>query len=296
MLRKIVLRMLPFILLTPSIVTLADNGSVENSPKGFEDQYKELIAPFRKGDVQGFQAVLDGFKIPSNWFVETFGPAQGPLLEKFYGEQHDYFKKTVQDRFDSFGKQYTPYLHIELKADMPPPKTAPAPPPASVKPIPPVQKFVIKYSIAVPTRSSGGGVDVGHSAATWEDGYIYVDGKFRYFGSGAYPFWDPPESRKLDPCGKGGKPTGGEVIQRVEPVYPEEAKQKHVEGIVGLRVTVNVDGTVRRVEIIYGDPLLYEAAGRAVVQWKYSPFMNCGKPVEMKTIERLKFPPAEAAQ
>jgi TonB family protein len=293
--RKTIFRVLPFLLLIPAVFALADNEAVPNSPKGFDDQYKELLKAFKKGDDAGFQAVLDGFKIPPAWFAETFGAVQGPLLEKFYGEQHEYFENATQTKFKRFEKKYSPYLHTNLSEDMSPPKPVPAPPPTSVKPIPPVQRFVIKYSIAVPTRTSGG-VDVGHSEDRWMDGYIYVDGKFRYFGSGAYPFWDPPESRKLDPCGKGGKPTGGQVTNRVEPVYPEEAKQKHVEGIVGLRVTVNVDGSVRRVEILYGDPLLYEAAGRAVVQWRYSPFMNCGKPVEMKTIERLKFPPAEAAQ
>jgi TonB family protein len=75
----------------------------------------------------------------------------------------------------------------------------------------------------------------------------------------------------------------------VAPNYPEEAKQKHIEGIVKARVTVAKDGSVKDVEIIEGDPLLVDAAKQAIMRWHYTPFMNCGQAVEMRSMEHVKF-------
>jgi hypothetical protein len=48
---------------------------------------------------------------------------------------------------------------------------------------------------------------------------------------------------------------------------------------------------VKNIQIASGSPLLVDAAKQAVMQWRYSPFMNCGQPVEMRTVEELTFPP-----
>jgi hypothetical protein len=45
------------------------------------------------------------------------------------------------------------------------------------------------------------------------------------------------------------------------------------------------------VKIIKGNPLLVDAAREAAIQWRYTPFMNCGQPVEMGSFEHVKFPP-----
>src|SRR5262249_50380370 len=104
-----------------------------------------------------------------------------------------------------------------------------------------------------------------------------------------YPFWDPARIRLADPCAKPGEQTGGALIHRVEPVFPEEAKRKGIQEFVRMRVTVAQDGTVKVVEIVSGDPELVDAAKQAVMQWRYTPFMNCGRPVEMRSMEHVKF-------
>jgi TonB family protein len=43
----------------------------------------------------------------------------------------------------------------------------------------------------------------------------------------------------------------------------------HLHGTVKLKVWINSDGTVRRLEYIGGHPLLAQAAIRAVKNWKY---------------------------
>ena len=69
------------------------------------------------------------------------------------------------------------------------------------------------------------------------------------------------------------------LISKVPPTYPSEAKQEHVWGDVVLDVTLNDHGTVNRVELLDGNPMLANVAIAAVKQWQYKPLLANGKPV-----------------
>jgi TonB family protein len=58
---------------------------------------------------------------------------------------------------------------------------------------------------------------------------------------------------------------------RVDPVYPPEAIEAHVEGVVVLNVEVAEDGTVESVKLTSGPPLLVQPAIAAVTEWRYKP-------------------------
>lgn len=60
------------------------------------------------------------------------------------------------------------------------------------------------------------------------------------------------------------------IVQRVEPEYPQIAKDMNLHGTVKLRIWIKPDGTVRRLEYIGGHPLLAESALKAVKSWKYA--------------------------
>jgi TonB family protein len=60
------------------------------------------------------------------------------------------------------------------------------------------------------------------------------------------------------------------IVQRLEPEYPEIAKNMNLHGTVKLRIWIKPDGTVRRLEYIGGHPLLAESALKAVKGWKYA--------------------------
>lgn len=64
------------------------------------------------------------------------------------------------------------------------------------------------------------------------------------------------------------------VENLVRPVYPEEAREKGIEGLVELVALVDTTGSVVQVEIIGGSrqPLLEHAASRAVLQCRYRPY------------------------
>jgi TonB family protein len=72
------------------------------------------------------------------------------------------------------------------------------------------------------------------------------------------------------------------LIRRVNPIYPPEARIQRLAGLVTLDVTVAEDGSVRNLKIISGPSLLASAATTAVRQWRYSPSTLDGKPIEVQ--------------
>ena len=73
------------------------------------------------------------------------------------------------------------------------------------------------------------------------------------------------------------------LIRRVEPAYPRLAIQTHREGRVEMRARIATDGTIQSLEIVAGDPMFYQSAKEAVIQWRYRPTFLNGQPVEIDT-------------
>jgi TonB family protein len=78
-------------------------------------------------------------------------------------------------------------------------------------------------------------------------------------------------------------------VKEVKPVYPDIARQAGIEGIVSMRVVINKDGAVEKVEVQSGEQALRQAAETAVRQWRYRPFMLHGNAVPVVTIVNMKF-------
>jgi TonB family protein len=81
----------------------------------------------------------------------------------------------------------------------------------------------------------------------------------------------------------------GYLLERVEPQYPEAARQQHIQGPVVLNVLVGPTGLVREASVISGDPLLAKAATDAVRQWRFNPHQLNGKAVEFETRITVNF-------
>ncbi len=80
------------------------------------------------------------------------------------------------------------------------------------------------------------------------------------------------------------------LIQRVDPEYPPEARTVGIRGFVVLEIVVKVSGAVEGVRVISGHPLLRTAATEAVRQWRYR---SGGTSVDVVTTVRVTFPPEE---
>jgi TonB family protein len=80
------------------------------------------------------------------------------------------------------------------------------------------------------------------------------------------------------------------LVTRVDPRYPEFARKAGLSGDVQLRVLVDVDGRVSRVEVVAGAPGgLTEAATEAVRRWVYEPARVGGRPIAVWKVVRVHF-------
>jgi TonB family protein len=101
-----------------------------------------------------------------------------------------------------------------------------------------------------------------------------------------------PASNQNNPAPRGGRPlrvrvsqgvSNGLLVNKVQPVYPSEARAAGIQGNVVLKVEITQAGDVEDVELVSGDPILASAAIDAVKQWKYKPYLLNGNPVNVET-------------
>ena len=73
------------------------------------------------------------------------------------------------------------------------------------------------------------------------------------------------------------------VIEKIKPVYPEEARVAGIEGKVVLKVVILFDGTIGDIEILQSSRRddFDQAAKECVKQWKFKPAMQSGIRVTM---------------
>jgi len=81
----------------------------------------------------------------------------------------------------------------------------------------------------------------------------------------------------------------GLLVKRVQPVYPPQARQMHLEGTVQLLAGIRKDGSISGIKQLSGDSILGRAAVDAVRQWKYKPYFLNGEPVEIQTQITVNF-------
>jgi outer membrane biosynthesis protein TonB len=94
----------------------------------------------------------------------------------------------------------------------------------------------------------------------------------------AQPALVPPQRIRV-----GGNVQASNLISKVTPAYPTEAKTAHVQGVVRFTAVIGKDGAIQKLDLVEGPPLLVPAAMDAVKQWIYRPTLLNGKPVEVVT-------------
>ena len=80
-------------------------------------------------------------------------------------------------------------------------------------------------------------------------------------------------------------------LSRQEPAYPERARRAGVEGVVGVRIALAPDGSVRQVELTQssGSRLLDEAALAAARASTFAPASRNRTPVEAEAVANYRF-------
>lgn len=80
-----------------------------------------------------------------------------------------------------------------------------------------------------------------------------------------------------------------DLLDRVKPNYPVEARQQNIQGTVVLQLHTAADGTVHDVQVVSGPPQLAQAASDAVKKWRFKARTVNGRQAEAQTTITLKF-------
>lgn len=88
----------------------------------------------------------------------------------------------------------------------------------------------------------------------------------------------------------GGGVADTKVLRKVQPVYPQSAKEEKVQGTVRLNILIDKEGNVVETEVESSpDDRLSQSSVDAVSQWIYSPTLLNGEPVEVVTVVDINF-------
>jgi TonB family protein len=98
----------------------------------------------------------------------------------------------------------------------------------------------------------------------------------------------PADARQLSNCE--GPVTSGMLVQSATPVYPKAARAARQTGTVEIYASIDIDGSLKDMEIGRGvSKLLDDAAMEAVRKWRYKPYMCGGNPVQVETTVSVNF-------
>jgi periplasmic protein TonB len=105
-------------------------------------------------------------------------------------------------------------------------------------------------------------------------------------GAATAPALPPPPT---EPVRVGGNVKEPKAVHIEQPQYPPAAKKSGVQGVVVVEATVTSEGSVDKVKVVSGSPLLAEAAAQAVSHWKYEPTYLNGQAVPVILTAKITF-------
>jgi protein TonB len=163
---------------------------------------------------------------------------------------------------------------------LPPPKARDGNPGSRIgkKPVAAVAEGWRVAPVAIPDGIVEEGLGTGGSEVGIDGGVDYgLAGGFpgNLIGDTLYDLVGKPVEPVIRAAGEIKPPR---LVRRVEPDYPEIARQARVAGVVILEATTDVYGHVTSVRVLRSIPLLDDAAVSAVRQWVYEPLVVNGRP------------------
>jgi TonB family protein len=81
----------------------------------------------------------------------------------------------------------------------------------------------------------------------------------------------------------------GMIQRKINPPYPEKARNARIEGTVTMRVRINKEGEIADLQVVSGPKALVPSALEAVHQWQYKPYLFMGRPVEVESDIQVNF-------
>lgn len=256
-----------------------------DKPAGLEKLAKDILKAEKDGDAARVDALVQSMVLPDPraWYANIFGEwnanrltdgyvkmaptLPNDLAASFRDAQDDKFSDPIAIRHeqscdDSAGEFIYPVLA------------------ARIQPVP-------LYELRLSRGNS--------FKRLWP--FAYVDGAFRFAGALGPPTSFGPNHRSTGKASEGnssaeekvkririgGTVPAANIVERVQPSYPEKARLEHLQGKVVLHVIIAKDGSIRNLQVLQGYCSLAEASVAAVKQWRYRPMLLNGEPVEVDT-------------
>jgi TonB family protein len=258
-------------------VTSTSNASENSAPSGYpksveglKNQLEDLFGAVKAENTAKSSQYMQDFAIPNHqeWFLKTFGPSEALRLETKYTQLQPTGLEALQKRVDEAVKSGR--TQIEVSVIEKPDDTKMRLPQEVIK------SMAQPNAIYIASDSKGPSDKSPYSLGD----FVYVDGAFRVLD------WRVMQALSTAPRLRvtiGGNVQKAKLINKVDPVYPNEAKDLKIEGTVVLHVILGTDGSVVRIAVTSGHPLLVQAATDAVKQWRYQPTLLNGEAVEVDT-------------
>lgn len=121
-------------------------------------------------------------------------------------------------------------------------------------------------------------------------------------GQGDKPKQEEPKTEKsketvaanTEPASNDGSPmTVGSLVEyatrRVNPVYPPQARNMRMSGVVKVKVTIDENGKVAEIQDSDGPSMLQRPAEDAVKKWQFKPFVRNGQPTKATGFVNFNF-------
>ena len=279
---------------TPPPATIAPAPDYPDSTSGLEDLAKDIIKAQKENDGARAEALLRSLILPTPrvWYETTFGPviakSEGMLYASatpslpatlagdFLNAQNQHFSHLEAHRYDKTcdddaGEFAFGILHARLE---------------------PIPLYELRF-ITPDNRFLR------------MNAFAYVDGGFRFilppklegnvFASGSNPTSKsgPGSSSDSGPDTQRttlpGQVQAAKILKRVQPEYPEKARRERLQGTVILHALIAQNGALKKLYVLKGYCSLAEASLVAVKQWRYSPTLLFGQPVEVDTTIQVIF-------
>ena len=268
-----------------------------DSPSGLERLAKDILKAQRENDAARADALLNSLVLPNaqDWYARVFGPGTANNAGAYYDRVAASlppslarsFLNSTQGNFSEISAK-----RFEHSCDDNAPDDT--------------------YGLLLRRREPVPLYDLRFSNGTKFVRLfplVYVNGSFRFLLSPDFRPPTPPASPEKDspspPPDKkpsapeeapstprirmGGAVQAAKLINRVQPHYPETARQERVQGIVKMHAIIGKDGSVSHISDVRGICTLAESAVSAVRQWRYQPTLINGSPVEVDTQIQVVF-------
>lgn len=260
------------------------NPTYAQSNDGFRSQIAAIVQSYRVGDTTTGRQLIEQFRLPhpQDWFSEYLGPEQSTDLAKRYDRLYANFAESLEHTVEAVAANRDAELVSDLekgKGETPTDLRRPGAKLSGTVSAKPTSLFYCHFKITVQKkRFVGLG---GHFCLSRRSVSLFGIWRLAFLGVGGRPEESAP---------KGGSfSTPPILISRVNPAYPPEARSNRIEGVVVVCLLIDKEGSVKKAEVLSGDPFLTQAALDAVRQWHYKPGTLGGAPSESEVRADINF-------